>query len=76
MPIMQKNDVMKSQINMNKGTTSIWREIDIQNWTGENFKTFQEGRMNALSANSIMLTKRDIFIYVSKNPIHTNSYRI
>jgi hypothetical protein len=58
MPIMQKNDVMKSQISMNKGTTSIWREIDIQNWTGENFKTFQEGRLNALSANSIMLTKR------------------
>ena len=49
---------MKSQISMNKGTKSIWREIDIQNWSGENFKTFQEGRMNTLSANSIMLTKR------------------
>jgi hypothetical protein len=49
---------MKSQISMNKGTRIIQLDIGIPNWSGEHFKTFQEGKMASMSTNSIMSTKR------------------
>ena len=49
---------MKSQISMNRGTKSIQLEIGLPNWSGENFKEYQEGKMATVPVNSTMLTKR------------------
>ena len=45
---------MKSQISMNKGTTSLQLEVGLPNWSGELFKTHQEERMALLPKSTII----------------------
>jgi len=60
---------MKSQISMNKGTTSIQLEVSPPNWSGEIFKTNQEERMSSLSNNTTMsMSKGTTSVYSSVYP--------
>jgi hypothetical protein len=45
---------MKSQISMNKGTTSLQLEVGLPNWSGELFKAHQEERMALLPKSTII----------------------
>jgi hypothetical protein len=60
---------MKSQISMNKGTSSLQLETGLPNWSGEVFKTHQEERMASIPKSTIIsMNKGTSRVYSSVYP--------